>query len=128
MWECADVRGVVVCRGRSTSAGIVAGPPAPGWICGHAAEMRICVDLDPDWPDEEHRACRFRHEPRFQRECGVTQGTVLGGPCGRDVACPDGLACVGGLCLPSAVPLADCWTSNDCEGGKACVVASCRSS
>ena len=83
VWECSDVRGVVVCRSRSDSAGVVAGPAEDGWICGEGP-MPICVDLDPDLPalrdlpsntspDGHDEAvvwdCRYDHQPHFVRVC-----------------------------------------------------------
>jgi hypothetical protein len=124
-WECADVRGLVVCRDRATPAAIVPGPPELGWICGEGSP-RVCIDLSPDRPGAGNYDCSFEHEPVPGRICAPSRATTLGGPCSRE--CPDSMVCVEGVCLPSAIATPDCWTDADCERGERCALASCAPS
>jgi hypothetical protein len=126
-WECADIEGAVICRGGGAAAGVVSGPPDPAWQCGArrgAVGERICVDFSPDRPPNEALGdCRFIHEPgRPSRICSPGRA-ALGQPCDAS-ACPAGLVCAGGHCLPLD-PAPSCWIDRDCGSG-ACLFGSCR--
>lgn len=121
-WECADVRGLVVCRDRAAPAGMVPGEPELGWICGDGSP-RICVDLAPDRPGAGNYDCSFEHEPIPQRVCREIDEPTLGGPCRGE--CPEGMVCVEGTCVPRVRPAPDCWTDANCEQGERCVLATC---
>ncbi len=126
-WECADLDGVVVCRGWAEAAGVVPGPPDLGWHCGPRAgakSERICVDFAPDRPPHEPWSCRFQYEsdapPRL-----CTRGGA--GPLGRECAggCPFGSVCVAERCLPLE-PQPKCWVDKDCAAGQKCAHGTCR--
>ncbi|MGE0787847.1 MAG: EB domain-containing protein [Sandaracinaceae bacterium] len=124
--ECADVHGVVLCRGYGPPAGEVAGQDEPGWRCG-TGERRVCVDLAPDLPDlESAYDCGFVHEPVFLRRCRPGPAARLGAVCTDDAACPEALLCVDGRCVPRALPRGECWTDPDCPEGRECVLSNCR--
>lgn len=126
-WECADLDGVVVCRGWAQAAGVVKAPPDLGWHCGARAgteHERVCVDLAPDRPPHEPWNCSFQHEsegaPRLCQRGGA-------GPLGRECAggCPFGSVCAADRCLPLE-PAPGCWIDKDCGAGKKCAHGSCR--
>lgn len=104
-WRCAE-RGLVVwCAGGEPAAGVVSGPPDPGYRCGprwgRDDGERVCIDHHPDYPapsgDGPWQQCKFEQQ----------QGTVR--VCER--ALPyDGLALPAG-----AVPA--CWLDRDCPSG-----------
>lgn len=125
-WECADLDGVVVCRGWSEAAGVVAGPVDPGWHCGGRAgapSERICVDFAPDRPAGEPWSCRFHHESHAARRSCTRGGPgPLGHACGD--GCPFGSVCVLERCLPLE-PKPSCWVDKDCGAAK-CAHGSCR--
>ncbi len=129
-WECADLAGIVICRGGAPAAG-VAGPNVdPGWICGprrnSTTQERICLDLDADLPTQERsaRSCRFEVlGARLRRVCESKATTRFGDPCSRDAACPEAGRCVRGVCLPPRVD-PDCWNDFDCGEGR-CSYGSC---
>lgn len=123
-WECAEVDGLVVCRDRAPPAGVLAGPPDPGWLCSEGRTPRICVDLAPDRPGAGNYACHFEHEPVVTRVCRPSERPTLGGPC--RARCPEGMLCVEGVCVPRAIGSPDCWTSADCANGARCVLARCE--
>lgn len=122
-WECADVDGLVVCRDRPGPAGAVPGPRELGWICG-GGTPRICIDLAPDRPGAGSYDCRYAHEPTIERTCREVDAPTLGAPCRGE--CPRGMQCTSGVCVPDAIETPDCWTSADCDDGRACVLARCR--
>lgn len=126
-WECADLDSVVVCRGWSDAAGIVAGKPDPGWYCGArrgAASERICVDFSADRPDAEPWSCRFQYEPGAPtRVCTRGGEPPLGRKC--DKGCPFGSVCRGERCLPLE-PAPSCWSDKDCPAGDKCAFGTCR--
>jgi hypothetical protein len=124
-WECADVDGLVVCRDRAAPAGMVPGPGDLGWICGEGTP-RVCIDLSPDRPGAGSYDCRFVHEPTMERVCRPKSTPILGSAC-RD-RCPDGMSCVEGACVPSAIGAPDCWTHADCDQGERCTLAHCSPS
>jgi hypothetical protein len=126
-WECADLDGVVICRGGEPAAGTVAGPPDVGWVCGarrgEPAE-RICLDFSPERPRFEPWSCRFDYAPGAPlRSCTRGGAGPLWRPCGA--GCPFGSVCAAGRCLPQA-PHPDCWSSKDCAAGSLCAYGSCR--
>jgi hypothetical protein len=140
-WECADIAGVVFCRGGEPAAGVVAGPVDPAFFCGPlrgAADdkMRVCVDLTADRPPGaiDGWACRFEYaHGEALRVCTRSDAPVVGGRC--DVAtedaarasCPRGAECVRGRCLPARPPAPECWLDSDCGAGRACQFAACIS-
>ncbi|MCS6798614.1 MAG: hypothetical protein NZ898_08790 [Myxococcota bacterium] len=132
-WECAELSGVVVCRGGEGPAGVRPGPPMPGWICGATRTRdeprRICVD---PWPARVGEgSCRFEHEGGLRRICARDRGAEgespapLGARCAREAECAEGLRCVAGRCVLARWPAAECWTGRDCPPGSRCVLASC---
>ncbi|MBI4956542.1 MAG: hypothetical protein HY908_31285 [Myxococcales bacterium] len=128
-WECADLAGVVVCRGGAPPAGVVAGPPDPGWSCGTRAghEDRVCVDPAPDTPRGEGRgwSCAFERERRGTRVCVRREDAPgLGANCAVAADCPQGARCDLGRCLPRA-PAPDCWVDPDCGAGSRCAFGTC---
>jgi hypothetical protein len=109
-WECVDLDGVVVCRGGVPAAGVVAGPPDPGWTCGtrrgsggprpaSSGPDRICVDLAPELPDGAARGwrCRFTHDHGERRLCRADPA-----------AAPP---------APEPLPPPSCWIDPDCGAG-----------
>lgn len=125
-WECADLEGVVVCRGGARAAGVIEGAPDPGWMCGTrlGARDRICVDMAPDMPRGATRgyACSSLRDRGGARSCKAEEAAPkIGGPCG---ACPRGAVCAAGICLPRA-PKPDCWVDPDCGAGRVCAFGTC---
>jgi hypothetical protein len=127
-WECTDRSGAVVCRGGIAAAGVVAGADDPGWLCGSGAPSfwgdRVCVDLSPDVPQEAGGwSCRFEGDADATRLCVPSSAPRLAGPCDTPGACPDGSACIAGICLPPK-PAPSCFLDSDCASGK-CLFGSC---
>lgn len=126
-WECADLDGVVICRGWAEAAGVVAGKPDPAWFCGPragAASERICVDFAPERPPGEPWSCKFQFEDGLPRRACQRGGQgPLGRACGA--GCPFGSACEKDRCLPLE-PSPSCWIDKDCGEGKKCAFGSCR--
>jgi hypothetical protein len=127
-WRCAERDGVVWCAGGEAAAGVVAGPPDPGYRCGRrwgdTAVERICIDEHPDYPNDGYQ-CAFEQERGVARTC--RKSVAAPGPalpsralpaCWVDRDCPVG-HCERGAC--SCSQSADC-KSGRCEGG-ACVEA-----
>jgi hypothetical protein len=129
-WECVELHGAVICHGGEAAAGVIAGPPGPGWTCGGpvAQRGRICVDYAPDRPDRGRWTCRFDQRRGVRRSCvAVAVGReppILGGACDPG-GCPPGAICARGRCVPPAAPSPACWFDADCEEGSACVLAAC---
>jgi hypothetical protein len=136
-WTCVDSAGVVVCVGGARAAGIVAGPPDVGWICGARSPRahddlggRVCVELSPDFPDgnEAGWRCRLENGPAPARVCERSSvGRVeaaLSDACAPARPCVDGATCVAGRCVP-ARPAPSCWLDTDCATG-ACRFGTCR--
>lgn len=126
-WECADLDGVVVCRGWAEAAGVVPGKADPAWFCGPRsgfASERICVDLAPDRPAGEPWSCRFQFEADAPgRACARGGEGPLGRACGA--GCPFGSVCSEDRCLPLE-PRPSCWIDKDCAEGQKCAHGSCR--
>jgi hypothetical protein len=97
-WECVELDGAVVCRGGVPAAGVVAGPPDPGWRCGvrRGSSERLCVDDAPELPGPGWR-CRFTHEHGERRLCREDASAPPPPPPPRDP--------------PS------CWIDRDCGSG-----------
>jgi hypothetical protein len=137
-WTCVDSAGVVVCVGGERAAGIVAGSPEVGWLCGARSPRardqlgaRVCVDLSPDFPDGKDAGwrCRIENGAAPARVCeraasGAREGPALADGCDRARPCVDGATCVGGRCAP-ARPAPSCWLDADCATG-ACRFGTCR--
>ena len=117
-WTCVDDDGAVVCKRLAEAAGIVPGPPDPGWICGEGTP-RICVDLKPDLPGPGVYRCMLRQEPVWQRRCERDPAArVLGRTCTRDGQCPDDAHCDGGTCQPTFPIVPGCYQDADCGRGR----------
>ena len=99
--ECVDLDGAVVCRGGAPAAGVVPGPPDPGWTCGarRGSVDRICVDATPELPEGATRGwrCRHTHERGERRVCRA------------DPAAPGPKA--------ERLPPPSCWLDKDCGAG-----------
>ncbi len=127
-WRCAERGQVVWCAGGEPAAGVVSGPPDPGYRCGRrwgqARQERVCVDRSPDYPSQrrgEH-SCRFKQERGIAREC-VLGAAEVGKPlpehalpaCWLNQDCPS-QRCERGTC--------SCSADQDCEAGH-CEQGSC---
>jgi hypothetical protein len=140
-WTCVDSAGAVVCVGGAAPAGVVAGPPEVGWICGERrgapardeGGARVCVDFSPDFPDGQAAAwrCRIENGASPVRVCEraaslelARRGPALGDACDRSRPCVDGATCVSARCVP-ARPAPTCTLDADCSTG-ACRFGTCR--
>lgn len=129
-WECIDMAGAVMCRRGVEPAGVVVGPPDPGWWCGPRAGAepaeRVCVDYAPDVPDSTRAwRCRYQHDRGGRRVCRAARAPApLGVSCGASARCPPQLTCAGGRCLPPR-PAVRCWFDDDCDRGHACQLGTC---
>lgn len=139
-WECSERTGVTVCRGGLAAAGVSAGKPEPGWLCGDhsfavregdgasvdaGAFRRICVDFAPDYPSPQGWSCRYVYVNDLpERECTRSPSTRAGDPCASG-ACPKGTQCVRDLCLP-ARPEVSCFFDTDCATSHECTFGTCR--
>jgi hypothetical protein len=126
-WRCAE-RGLVVwCAGGEAAAGIVSGPPDPGYRCGprwgRDDGERVCIDQRPDYPVPsgaprgagKWQQCKFEQERGVARVCepaAAYQGPALPAravpACWLDRDCPSGL-CDRGAC--------SCSSREDCKSG-----------
>jgi hypothetical protein len=147
-WLCADSAGAVLCTGGEPAAGVAPARAEPGWFCGTragarpvvktetraqptagaapTAGTRVCVDLDPDFPDgnASHWRCRYSYERGVERICQRGKaGAVLGDRCDAAHPCVDGSHCSTGYCIASR-PAPDCWLDSDCKSS-ACRFGSC---
>lgn len=133
-WECSERSGVTVCRGGLAAAGVSAGAPERGWVCGAhrgvtdaGAYPRVCVDFAPDYPSAEGWSCRFAYVDDLpRRECQRSPSTRVGDPCASG-ACPPGTTCVGDRCL-APTPNPSCFFDAECTQGQHCLFGSCRAS
>lgn len=122
-WECAELSGVVLCRGGTEPAAVVHVSADPGWLCGSRRRAkggdRVCLDLDPDLPDKPSvRGCRFEIDgARMRRVCEHTEQPLLGDACSHPDLCPLGSECSHGICLPPR-PSPNCWGDADCGLGQ----------
>ena len=109
-WRCAE-RGLVVwCAGGEAAAGVISGPPDPGYRCGprwgRDDGERVCVDEHPDYPESSApQQCKFEQEQGIVRVC--------------EPAAPY----EGSALPPRAVPA--CWLDRDCPSGQ-CDRGACR--
>jgi hypothetical protein len=149
-WLCADSAGAVVCAGGEPAAGVAPARADAGWFCGTRsgtrpvastgtrtqptaaapiAGPRVCVDLDPDFPDGSAKPwrCRYSYEHGVQRIC-ERQGAEakIGDACDAERPCVDGSHCSAGRCIV-ARPGPDCWLDTDCKSS-ACRFGSCTRS
>ena len=135
-WRCAEQGKVVWCAGGEAAAGVVGGPPDPGYRCGPrwgSEGERVCIDEHPDYPepsgsadgDGKYSRCRFEQAQGIVRVCEL--GAPYTGPplpaharpaCWLDRDCPAG-HCERGACGCSSP--GDC-SSGRCAGG-VCVEA-----
>jgi hypothetical protein len=142
-WECADVAGVVVCRGGEPAAGTAPGAPGRGFRCGSrrtaggkdgaSVTERLCIDLAPGLPEGAVAGvrCHFEATRGLSRVCDLAAvRPSVGSPCRREQPCVDGAVCfapagapAGGRCVPRRPDL-DCWLATDC-GGDPCRFGSC---
>jgi hypothetical protein len=123
-WRCADREHVVWCAGGEPAAGVVSGPPDAQFRCGARwgtdKPERVCLDPQPDYPDDEHDyACSFEQEKSIVRVCRawapapprpLAAGAIPA--CWLDRDCPSG-ACDRGVC--------------SCNADSQCQVGRCRS-
>jgi hypothetical protein len=147
-WLCADSAGAVLCAGGEPAAGVAPARADAGWFCGKRggarppvvtaaraqpsaaaapiAGPRVCVDLDPDFPDgtASHWRCRYAYEGGVQRICvRGGGGATVGAVCDASRPCVDGSHCSSGRCVV-ARPAPDCWLDSDCKS-KSCRFGSC---
>lgn len=128
-WLCAERDGVVWCAGGDAAAGVVSGPPDPGYRCGqrwaagagaHAkGSERVCIDRHPDYPTESANVqyrCRFLQERGMARRCEpAARAPSQALPeralpaCFLDQDCPAG-RCDRGACA--------CAAQRDCQHGQ----------
>ena len=109
-WRCAQ-RGLIVwCAGGEAAAGIVSGPPDPGYRCGprwgHDDGERVCIDEHPDYPESSRL-----HQCQFEQERGIVR------------VC-EPAAAYEGAALPERVVPA-CWLDRDCPS-RQCDRGACR--
>ncbi|HET9930869.1 MAG TPA: hypothetical protein VFQ35_09290 [Polyangiaceae bacterium] len=130
-WECADLGGVVLCRGGGVPAGVARPSSDPGWRCGARRKSstgeRICLDLDPDYPGKrgESFRCHYDYEgAKLTRTCEPSRAPVIGTRCESKGACPADARCIGGICLPASFN-PSCWGDLDCSGDERCVYGAC---
>jgi hypothetical protein len=123
-WRCADRGHVVWCAGGEPAAGVVKGPPTPGYRCGvrwgSTAGERVCIDEHPDYPEgqPENLRCGFEQELGSVRVCQLGEpwrGPALGPgalpACWLDRDCPSGM-CDRGAC--------------SCQSDAACQLGRCQ--
>ncbi|RMG11267.1 MAG: hypothetical protein D6729_18270, partial [Deltaproteobacteria bacterium] len=80
-WACTEEAGVVVCRHLADAAGVVPGPPDPGWHCSEG-RPRVCVDPAPDRPGPGVWRCAFHLGELWERRCERDpDAKVMGRPC-----------------------------------------------
>ena len=123
-WSCTAPAGVVVCVGQEAAAA------ATEFRCGTrknttAPDRRVCVDLDPDFPDgsAHHWRCWFEHE-KARRVCvRDPMAAALGDACDTGRPCVDGASCVSARCVPNR-PVPACALDEECAGGR-CRFGSC---
>jgi hypothetical protein len=129
-WECADLGGAVLCRGGQQPAGVARVQNDAGWWCGGRRgkpRERVCIDIDPDFPNVASRrwACHFEARgAESSRVCAPTEMALLGDTCGSDIECPLGARCVRNACVPRA-PIPNCWGGTDCTSGR-CELGICN--
>ncbi len=132
-WTCTASAGAVVCVGPEASA-VVNGSGQKtvsdrGFRCGtratKAADRRVCVDLDPDFPEgtAHQQRCWYEHVPERRVCMRDATAAVLGDPCDTTHPCVDGAACIGARCLPTR-PEPACALDEDCGLGR-CRFGSC---
>ncbi|MFZ5894066.1 MAG: hypothetical protein ACOY0T_23585 [Myxococcota bacterium] len=129
-WECADLGGVVLCRGGAVPAGVARPSSDPGWRCGARNRStlgeRVCLDLDPDYPRGRSKSFTCGYEmdgAALTRVCEASELPVLGSRCQGANMCPADARCVGGICLPEAFS-PNCWGDLDCAPHR-CVYGAC---
>lgn len=126
-WECFERMGAAICRRRSPSAGVVAGPADAGWICGEHLEtgQPICVDPSPDLPEGDDRGWACHYERGKERVCERDPAAPeLSRACDDGQACPRGTRCAAGRCLPRRLA-PQCWFDEDCGDRAPCRLATC---
>ena len=132
-WSCADAAGAALCLERAPAAGVVRAKVDPGFVCGQrsipgkAPAERVCLDLDPDFPDGRAAGwnCHYEAEPRLARVCLARPTAAVGGACSPPLGCPPGTSCANDVCVPRAAP-PTCWLDVDCKTGH-CRLGSCVS-
>jgi hypothetical protein len=120
-WRCAERARVVWCAGGEAAAGVVPGPPDPGFRCGprwgqrDGERERVCIDEHPDYPGNDTYQCSFEQERGIARVCRAepsAPATALApyavAACWLDRDCPAG-RCDRGACA--------CVTQADCQSG-----------
>lgn len=123
-WRCAERAQVVWCTGGEPAAGVVSGPADVRFRCGprwgQAAAERVCIDEQPDYPEEraDYTRCSFDQERGMARVCGAKESLEPAPPargavpaCWLDRDCPSA-RCDRGACT--------CSSHSDCQ------VGSCR--
>jgi hypothetical protein len=130
-WECADLGGAVLCRGGAAPAGVARPSHDPGWRCGarrqSSAAERVCLDLDPDYPNARSKSFRCRYElegAKLTRSCESSNEPLLGLRCRSQAECPVDASCISGICLPPSLT-PNCWGALDCAADERCVYGSC---
>jgi hypothetical protein len=134
-WECVEMDGVMLCHSLSAAAGVAAGKPDLGWVCGARrgarAGERVCIDLAPDRPEgKEDWYCVFQYVSEPAVKCTAGKGADskvvagIGAVCLQESACPQGAQCIGGRCLPPR-PEPACWLDADCGNQARCLWGTC---
>ncbi len=126
-WACTEEAGVVVCRHLADAAGVVPGPPDPGWHCSEG-RPRVCVDPAPDRPGPGVWRCAFHLGEVWERRCERDpDAKVMGRPCQDAQVCPPDAVCRAGRCQPAFRIVPQCYQDEMCEGGR-CRYGTCRPS
>jgi hypothetical protein len=135
-WECADLAGVVMCRGGERAAGVAPAGVDAAFLCGPRAVRgqtgaeRLCIDYDPDLPssgpeESDKYRCHFENARGTVRVCErAPDSHQVSDVCDDARPCVSGLGCAGQRCLPPAPP-PNCWLDADCEPGILCRFGSC---
>lgn len=113
------------------AVGVGVGVDASAGADAGAARERVCVDLDPDFPEQNATGwrCEYSNRGALQRICRVVAAPAqrsVGSFCSSSAMCAAGTECVQSFCLPTRVPEPECWYDRDCPSGQTCALARCQ--